>query len=106
MQVAVLHILAYYLGYRMARATVASNDVPLARCISLESGMQSSLLGLLLASRFFRDPLVSLPCGISTIFMTLVGCFGVLLMKCNVYDQDRVCAVHPFSQCRLKPALG
>ena len=71
-----MHILAYYLGYRMARATVASNDVPLARCISLESGMQSSLLGLLLASRFFRDPLVSLPCGISTIFMTLVSCFG------------------------------
>ncbi|CAL5219530.1 g1380 [Coccomyxa viridis] len=76
--VAVLHILAYYLGYRMARATVASNDVPLARCISLESGMQSSLLGLLLASRFFRDPLVSLPCGISTIFMTLSG-FGLVV---------------------------
>lgn len=72
LQVAVLHIAAYYLGYRLARATVAGDDVPLARCISLESGMQSSLLGLLLASRFFRDPLVSLPCGISTIFMTLV----------------------------------
>ena len=73
MQVAVLHIAAYYLGYRLARATVAAENVPLARCISLESGMQSSLLGLLLASRFFHDPLVSLPCGISTIFMTLVS---------------------------------
>ena len=72
-QVSVLHILAYYLGYRMARATVARDNVPLARCISLESGMQSSLLGLLLASRFFRDPLVSLPCGISTVVMTLVS---------------------------------
>ena len=70
---AVLHIAAYYLGYRLARATVAAENVPLARCISLESGMQSSLLGLLLASRFFHDPLVSLPCGISTIFMTLVS---------------------------------
>ena len=74
MQVAVLHIAAYYLGYRLARATVAVENVPLARCISLESGMQSSLLALLLASRFFHDPLVSLPCGISTIFMTLVSC--------------------------------
>lgn len=73
LQVAMLHIAAYYLGYRLARATVAREDVPLARCISLESGMQSSLLGLLLASRFFHDPLVSLPCGISTIFMTLVS---------------------------------
>ena len=70
---AVLHIAAYYLGYRLARATVAGSDVALARCISLESGMQSSLLGLLLASSFFRDPLVSLPCAISTIFMTLVS---------------------------------
>lgn len=77
MQVAVLHVAAYYLGYRLARATVAAENVPLARCISLESGMQSSLLGLLLASRFFHDPLVSLPCGISTIFMTLVSCHSV-----------------------------
>ncbi|CAK0761118.1 hypothetical protein CVIRNUC_002830 [Coccomyxa viridis] len=76
--VAVLHIAAYYLGYRLARATVAAENVPLARCISLESGMQSSLLGLLLASRFFHDPLVSLPCGISTIFMTLSG-FGLVM---------------------------
>ena len=37
--------------------------------------VQSSLLGLLLASRFFDDPLVCLPCGISTIFMTLVSAY-------------------------------
>ncbi len=35
--------------------------------------LQSSLLGLLLASRFFRDPLICLPCGISVIVMTLVS---------------------------------
>ena len=39
-QVAVLHIAAYWLGYRLARATVAQDNVPLARCISLETGMQ------------------------------------------------------------------
>ena len=83
MQVAVLHIAAYYLGYRLARATVAAENVPLARCISLESGMQSSLLGLLLASRFFHDPLVSLPCGISTIFMTLVSCHSGPCKRCQ-----------------------
>ena len=85
MQVAVLHVAAYYLGYRLAQATVAAENVPLARCISLESGMQSSLLGLLLASRFFHDPLVSLPCGISTIFMTLVSNHSV---SCKRSDCD------------------
>jgi hypothetical protein len=35
--------------------------------------LQSGLLGLLLATRFFADPLVALPCGLSTIFMTLVS---------------------------------
>ena len=33
--------------------------------------LQSSLLALLLASRFFPDPLVRLPCGLSVIVMTL-----------------------------------
>lgn len=35
--------------------------------------MQSSLLALLLASRFFDNPLISLACGISVIVMTLVS---------------------------------
>ncbi|CAL8467631.1 g7169 [Coccomyxa elongata] len=76
--VVVLHVAAYYFGYRLARSTIAKESIPLARCISLETGMQSSLLGLLLASKFFNDPLVSLPCGISTIFMTLSG-FGLVV---------------------------
>lgn len=42
--------------------------------------VQSSLLGLLLASKFFNDPLVSLPCGISTIFMTLVRHARIFLL--------------------------
>jgi hypothetical protein len=40
--------------------------------------VQSSLLGLLLASRFFNDPLICLPCGISVIVMTLAG-FGLVV---------------------------
>ena len=41
--------------------------------------LQSSLLGLLLASRFFGDPLICLPCGISVIVMTLVSLLAVVL---------------------------
>lgn len=100
MQVLVLHAAAFAAGYALARTTVARASQPLARCISLETGMQvqpvpahadahcqhamqlshsdcgfmlqSSLLAMLLASRFFPDPLARLPCGISVIVMTLV----------------------------------
>ncbi|KAL0051459.1 hypothetical protein WJX82_007853 [Trebouxia sp. C0006] len=80
--VMVFHSVAFAVGYLMARtASPGSDGVPIARCISLETGMQSSLLGLLLASRFFRDPLICLPCGISVIVMTLSGFALVLVWK-------------------------
>ncbi|DBA81651.1 TPA: hypothetical protein ACH3X1_007404 [Trebouxia sp. C0004] len=80
--VMVFHSVAFAVGYLMARTTSPGSDgVPIARCISLETGMQSSLLGLLLASRFFRDPLICLPCGISVIVMTLSGFALVLVWK-------------------------
>ena len=38
-----LHGTAFTAGYYLARCTVASKSLPLARCISLETGMQVSL---------------------------------------------------------------
>ena len=38
-----LHGTAFTAGYYLARCTVASKSLPLARCISLEAGMQVSL---------------------------------------------------------------
>ncbi|KAG8382340.1 hypothetical protein BUALT_Bualt05G0067200 [Buddleja alternifolia] len=46
---------------------------PLQRTLSYETGMQSSLLALALANRFFQDPLVSIPPAISTVIMSLMG---------------------------------
>ncbi|KAK9831012.1 hypothetical protein WJX81_008474 [Elliptochloris bilobata] len=57
--VALLHTAAFAVGHRLASAT-------------------SGLLALLLASRYFKDPLVCLPAGLSTIFMTLAG-FGLVV---------------------------
>ncbi|KAL3152228.1 hypothetical protein ABBQ32_001310 [Trebouxia sp. C0010 RCD-2024] len=90
--VVLFHSLAFCVGYFMTHSSVSGPDrVPVARCISLETGMQSSLLGLLLASKFFADPLICLPCGISVIVMTLVGfCqivpLAVVPMTCHVAD--------------------
>lgn len=67
-----LHFAAFIVGY-MLSTSVFRNDVPLARTISLETGMQSSLLGLALANKFFSDPLVGIPSAISVIVMSLMG---------------------------------
>ena len=76
--VSLFHILAFWLGHQLAAQTSAKGSVPLARAVSLQTGMQSSLLALLLATRFYPDPLVRLPCGLSVTVMTLCG-FGLVL---------------------------
>ncbi len=77
----VFHAAAFWFGRQLAANTVAKGPagIPLARAISLQTGMQSSLLALLLATRYFSDPLVRLPCGISVVVMTLAG-FGLVLL--------------------------
>ena len=40
-QVALMHIAAFYLGHRLASATVAEDCLPRARAISLTTGMQA-----------------------------------------------------------------
>lgn len=51
----------------------------LQRTLSFETGMQSSLLALALANRFFQDPLVGVPPAISVVIMSLMGFFLVVL---------------------------
>nr|KAJ0201333.1 hypothetical protein LSAT_V11C600332400 [Lactuca sativa] len=65
-----LHLSAFVLGYTFTGiAFHNSPDVkPLQRTLSYETGMQSSLLALALANKFFQDPLVGVPPAIS------VGC--------------------------------
>lgn len=70
--VLIFHTTAFVMGYGIARVGIRTGGVPLSRCICLTTGMQSSLLALLLASRFFSDPLTLLPCAISVPIMTLV----------------------------------
>ncbi|XP_073301963.1 probable sodium/metabolite cotransporter BASS5, chloroplastic [Primulina huaijiensis] len=51
----------------------------LQRTLSFETGMQSSLLALALANKFFQDPLFSIPPAISTVIMSLMGFSLVML---------------------------
>ena len=39
-QVMAFHFTAFFLGHQLAEGTIAADSKPLARCISLETGMQ------------------------------------------------------------------
>ncbi|CAD7695038.1 unnamed protein product [Ostreobium quekettii] len=66
-----LHALAFPLGYILSRLS----HFPERECrtVSIETGMQSSALGFLLAQRHFNDPLVMVPSAVSVLFQAGLG---------------------------------
>ncbi|KAG0570506.1 hypothetical protein KC19_6G167500 [Ceratodon purpureus] len=78
--VVAFHTAAFIIGYKVTEVTFprAADISALARTISFETGMQSSLLGLALANRFFPDPMVGLPSAISVVIMSLMA-FGLVI---------------------------
>ncbi|VFR02240.1 unnamed protein product [Cuscuta campestris] len=83
--VVAFHVSAFVSGY--ALAGVAFGDAPdakaLQRTLSYETGMQSSLLALALANKFFQDPLVGVPPAISVVIMSLMGFTLVMVWAKN-----------------------
>ncbi|XP_071727659.1 probable sodium/metabolite cotransporter BASS6, chloroplastic [Rutidosis leptorrhynchoides] len=69
------HLSGFILGHTFTGIVFQNEpDVqPLQRTLSYETGMQSSLLALALANKFFQDPLVGIPPAISVIIMSLMG---------------------------------
>lgn len=69
------HLSAFVLGYAFTGIAFhnAPDVKPLQRTLSYETGMQSSLLALALANKFFQDPLVGVPPAISVVIMSLMG---------------------------------
>ena len=67
-----LHGLGFACGYLCAR--ICGYDRPVARTISIEVGMQNSGLGVVLAQQHFpAEPLVAVPCAISSVVHSLIG---------------------------------
>ncbi|KAJ1416058.1 Sodium/solute symporter superfamily [Sesbania bispinosa] len=71
--VVALHLSSFIAGYILSGFVFRdSPDVkPLQRTLSFETGMQSSLLALALANKFFEDPVVGIPPAISVSFQLL-----------------------------------
>uniref|UniRef100_A0A2P2JJZ7 Sodium/metabolite cotransporter n=1 Tax=Rhizophora mucronata TaxID=61149 RepID=A0A2P2JJZ7_RHIMU len=82
------HLSAFIVGYVLTGFVFhkESNLQPLQRTISYETGMQSSLLALALANRFFQDPLVAVPPAISTVMMSLMG-FSLVMIWSKKKEQ-------------------
>ncbi|KAK9276431.1 hypothetical protein L1049_005964 [Liquidambar formosana] len=75
------HLSAFIAGYVFTGIIFhkATDVKALQRTLSFETGMQSSLLALALANRFFQDPIVGVPPAISVVLMSLMGFSLVML---------------------------
>ncbi|KAJ6836857.1 putative sodium/metabolite cotransporter BASS5, chloroplastic [Iris pallida] len=75
------HASAFIAGYTLPVLVFrnATDVKALQRTISFETGMQSSLLALALANKFFPDPLVGVAPAISVVLMSLMGFSLVML---------------------------
>ncbi|KAI9075889.1 hypothetical protein K1719_042169 [Acacia pycnantha] len=66
-----LHASGFFFGYILAR--MLGIDKTSSRTISIEVGMQNSVLGVVLASKHFGDPLTTVPCAISSVIHSIFG---------------------------------
>ncbi|XP_073313959.1 probable sodium/metabolite cotransporter BASS1, chloroplastic [Primulina huaijiensis] len=69
--VALLHASGFFFGYVLSR--LLGIDVSSSRTISIEVGMQNSVLGVVLATQHFGDPLTAVPCAVSSVCHSIFG---------------------------------
>ncbi|KAG9445096.1 hypothetical protein H6P81_016436 [Aristolochia fimbriata] len=83
------HLSAFLAGYVLTGLVfIKAPDVKaLQRTLSFETGMQSSLLALALANKFFQDSLVGVPPAISVVLMSLMG-FSLVMLWTRRNKQD------------------
>lgn len=66
-----LHASGFFFGYLLSR--LLGLDVASSRTISIEVGMQNSVLGVVLAARHFGNPLTAVPCAVSSVCHSVFG---------------------------------
>ncbi|KAH7659641.1 bile acid:Na+ symporter BASS family protein [Dioscorea alata] len=69
--VCLLHGFGFFLGYLFSR--MMGIDVSSSRTISIEVGMQNSVLGLVLANQHFGNPLTAVPCAVASVVHSAYG---------------------------------
>lgn len=86
-----LHGGGFFAGYTLAR--VLGFDVPTARTISIEVGMQNSVLGVVLATQHFADPLTAAPCAASSVCHSVIGSLLAAMWRFQDLNQSKSEAV-------------
>ncbi|PNT68489.1 probable sodium/metabolite cotransporter BASS1, chloroplastic [Brachypodium distachyon] len=71
LSVCCLHASGFFFGFVLSR--ILGIDVSSSRTISIEVGMQNSVLGVVLATKHFGNPLTAVPCAVSSICHSLYG---------------------------------
>ncbi|XP_048592346.1 probable sodium/metabolite cotransporter BASS1, chloroplastic [Brassica napus] len=66
-----LHLSGFLFGYLFSR--LLRIDVASSRTVSIEVGMQNSVLGLVLAAEHFGNPLTAVPCAVSSVCHSIIG---------------------------------
>ncbi|KAI3774921.1 hypothetical protein L1987_49484 [Smallanthus sonchifolius] len=66
-----LHMSGFFFGYVFSR--ILGVDVSSSRTISIEVGMQNSVLGVVLATQHFGNPLTAVPCAVSSVCHSILG---------------------------------
>ncbi|KAH7543958.1 hypothetical protein ACOSP7_031126 [Xanthoceras sorbifolium] len=66
-----LHASGFFFGYTLAR--MLGIDIASSRTISIEVGMQNSVLGVVLATQHFGNPLTAVPCAVSSVCHSIFG---------------------------------
>ncbi|KAG9439213.1 hypothetical protein H6P81_019378 [Aristolochia fimbriata] len=69
--VCTLHASGFFFGYFLAR--MLGLDISSCRTISIEVGMQNSVLGVVLAGQHFSSPLTAVPCAVSSVCHSIYG---------------------------------
>uniref|UniRef100_A0ACD5ZU55 Uncharacterized protein n=1 Tax=Avena sativa TaxID=4498 RepID=A0ACD5ZU55_AVESA len=71
LSVCCLHASGFFFGFVLSR--MLGIDIASSRTISIEVGMQNSVLGLVLAAKHFGNPLTAVPCAVSSICHSVYG---------------------------------
>ncbi|XP_009765749.1 putative sodium/metabolite cotransporter BASS1, chloroplastic [Nicotiana tabacum] len=82
---ALLHASGFFFGYVLSR--MLGVDVSSSRTISIEVGMQNSVLGVVLATQHFGNPLTAVPCAVSSVCHSIFGSALAGIWRCSVPDQ-------------------
>jgi BASS family bile acid:Na+ symporter len=75
-----LHASGFFFGYILAR--ILGIDDSSSRTISIEVGMQNSVLGVVLATEHFGNPLTAVPCAVSSICHSVIGSILAGIWRC------------------------